>query len=94
VVPPKPDISLRELAEGELGDQDGAGRVEPLHHGRGGIEHLVPEEGRSPGGGIARYRQQVLGTPRNAVQRPAILARLDLGVGRRGLAERPLLGRG
>ena len=54
--------------------------------------HLILVGRRAPGGLDAFGREQILRAPRNAVQRSAILAGLDLGIGIRGLLERELLG--
>ena len=32
---------MRQLAEGELGDEDGAGSIETFDHGSIGVDHLV-----------------------------------------------------
>ena len=88
----EPHAALRERAHRQLRDQHRAGIAQPLDDGRVEIDHLILVRRGAPGGLDALGGQQILRAPRNAVQRSAILAGLDLGVGRRRLLERELLG--
>ena len=92
VLPPNHWSPIARAPSGQLGHQHGAGFLEPGRDRGLLVDHPVLELRGAPGRRIARVGDQVLGAPGNAVQRPAILARGDLGVGLRGLLERQILG--
>ena len=73
-------VALRERAQRELRDEDGARFVEPRHDRRLVVERLILVESRAPRGRIAFHREQILRAPGDAVQRAAIFAARDLRV--------------
>ena len=79
--PAEPLVAHGQRAERELGDEHGAGRIEPLDHGCVFIEGLMLESARAPRGRIAFDGEQIFRAPGNAVQRAAIFARGDFFVG-------------
>ena len=87
-----PDIAPGERPEGELGDEHRARLVELGDDGRVLVDHLVFEGLGAPGRGIAAHRQEVLGAPRDAVQRPPPDALGKLAVGAARLFEGALFG--
>ena len=56
------------------------------------IDHLLRVRRRAPGGLDAFGGEQILGAPRDAVQRAAIPSGLQIAVGLRGLREREIFG--
>ena len=86
----EPLVSEGELAGRELGDQHRSSRVEPLDDGRIEVEHLVLERRGAPGGPVAVHGDDVLGAPRDAVERAPVPTRGDLLVGLARLLERSL----
>ncbi len=64
----EPFVAHGESAEGELGDEDGSGGVEPLDDGGVLIEGLLFKAAGAPGGGIAFDGEEVLGAPGDAVE--------------------------
>ena len=46
----EPAVALRQLAQGELGDEDGARRVQRADHIGVGVDHLLHEGAGAPGG--------------------------------------------
>jgi hypothetical protein len=67
-----------------------AGIAQPLDHGHIDINHLVLVRRGAPGRLDAPGREQIFRAPWNAVQRSAILARCDLGIGIRRLLDREI----
>ena len=92
--PPIPFVAHGEGAEGELGDEDGAGCVEALDDGGVFVDGLVLESACTPGGGIALDGEEIFRAPGQAVERAAIVAVGDVGVGFAGLGEGALFGEG
>ena len=83
----EPNIVERQRAEAELGDEHGARVVQALHHGGVLIRDAVAEWLGAPGGRNAGGVEQVFAAPRDAVQRAAIFAGGDFGVGLLGLLQ-------
>ena len=81
VWPPNQLIAAGQLAGRELGDQHRARVAQHLDDAGVVVERLLLERRRAPRGLVALDRDDVLRAPRNAVQRPLVLARRDLGVG-------------
>src|SRR5207237_5145915 len=63
-------VPLRQRAEGQFRHQHRARMVQTFHHRRVFVNHLIFESACSPRCAIAFRRQQILCTPRQAVQRP------------------------
>ncbi len=89
-----PDITHSECAEGELGDEDGAGLVEALDDGGVFVDGLMFESARAPGGGVALDSEEILGAPGQAVEGTAVVSASDVGVGFAGLGEGAVFGEG
>src|SRR6185312_6010702 len=86
----KPFVALRQRAQSEFGDKDRAGSVEPFDHGGVFINLLVFKSSCAPRGAISLNRQQVLCSPRQSMQRAAVLACRNFTVGLFGLRQRAL----
>ncbi len=89
-----PEVALRERSHGELGDENRAGGVEALNNFGVGFEVLIFEAACAPGGGIASDGEQIFATPRDAVQRAAMLVGGEFGVGCGSLLEGAIFGVG
>ena len=63
----EPMIAHSQCAEGKLGDQDGAGFVEALHHGGVFVDDLLFETPGTPGSWITFHCEQIFGAPGQAV---------------------------
>ena len=90
----EPDVAHGEGAEGELGDEHGAGRVEALDDGGVFIDGLMLEAAGSPGGGVALDGEQIFGAPGESVKRAAVFALCYVGVGFAGVGESAIFGEG
>ena len=77
----EPDVIERERAKAELCDQDRASVLQAFHHRGVGGRHAIPEWLGAPCGRDVGGVEQILHAKRNAVQRAAVLALRDLGVG-------------
>ena len=82
-----PFVAHGEGAEGELGDEDGAGCVEALDDGGIFVEGLVLESAGTPRGGIALDGEEIFRAPWQAVEGTAVVSVGDVGVGFAGLGE-------
>ena len=80
-LPAEPDVVERERAQAELGHQHRARVGEPAHDGGVGRRHAVAVRLGAPGRRDAGGVDEILGAPRHAVQRAAVLAARELGVG-------------
>ena len=81
----EPDVTLGELAKCQLRDEHGSCRVEPLHDGGVGVNHLLLEWAGAPRRLVTADGEKIFRAPRNSVQRPAVVAAPNLGVGGLGL---------
>src|SRR5207237_8972683 len=88
----EPIVALRELAECQLRDENCAGLVEPLHDGRVGVDGLFLIWAGAPRRLVSLGREEVLRSPRNSVQRTAILPLRDLRVSSACLSASALFG--
>jgi hypothetical protein len=84
----EPDVVERQRAHAQLGDQHGARLVQALDHGGVLRGHAIAVRLGAVGGRDAGGIDQILGAPRDAVQRAAILSGGDLHVGLFGLRQR------
>ncbi len=87
-LPAEPDVVQRESAQAELGQKDGSGVVEPLDDDGVGVRDPVPEGLGAPGRLDPLRVEEVLRSPRNSVERAAVLSRFDLRVRAAGLRQR------
>src|SRR5581483_10330948 len=85
-----PEVTLCECAQRHLCDQHGSGRIQTLHDLGIVVELLMLESCRAPRGRVALPGEEILRTPRNSVQRPAIVSTGELAIRLRGLLERTL----
>src|SRR4029077_18186651 len=76
-----PDVAIGERADAGLAEQHGTCIRQLADDRRGSGSHAAAIRLRSPAGSYAGGIENVLGAPRNAVQRPEILAALDGGIG-------------
>ena len=90
----EPDVAPRQRADRQLRQQRGPGLAQSRRHRRGLVADLVLERLGPPGRPVSGNGQQVLGTPRDAVQRPAVAPGSDLAVGQIGLLQRQITGHG
>src|SRR5581483_2081969 len=84
----KPDIVQRQGTHAQLRDEHGASRSQALYNGRILQRHTILEGLGTIRGADAGGVEEVLGAPRNAVQRTAVSARGDLPVRRPRVFER------
>ena len=86
----EPDIVERQSSEAQLGDQHRTRLMKTLHD-RGVLGgHAVSEGLGAVGSRDAGSVKKIFGAPWDAVQRPAVFARGDLGIGLFGLRQRQL----
>ena len=71
----EPEVALRQGAERELGHEHRAGFLQSRGDGGLLVDHPVLVLRDTPGGGISRVGDQVLGPPGHSVQRTAVDAR-------------------
>ncbi len=90
----EPDVVEGERAEAEFGDEDCAGGVEAGGDGGVGGGDAVLEGLGAVGGGDVGGVEEVFCAPGNAVERAAIVAGGDFGVGGFGLREGVVAGEG
>ena len=90
----EPLIAACQFAGRKLGHEHRARLAQQAHDGCFRLERLAFERARSPLRGIAGYRNDVLASPRNPVQRSAVPARSDFAVGFARLVQRELVGEG
>ena len=81
VRPPNHWSPIASAPSDSLATMHGAGLLEPSRHGRLDVDHPVLERRRAPGRRVSGIGDQVLRSPGNAVQRPAILAGGDFLIG-------------
>jgi hypothetical protein len=88
----KPDVVERQRAQTELGDQHSAGILQALDDDRILLRHTVAIGLGAPGRRNVRGVEQVLHAIWNSMQRAAIFAGCDFGVGLPGLLHREVAG--
>jgi hypothetical protein len=76
-----PFVAHGEGAEGEFGDEDGAGRVEALDYGGVFVDGLMFESAGAPGSGVALHSKEIFGAPGESMEGTAVVATGDVGVG-------------
>jgi hypothetical protein len=82
----------REFDHRALAEQHRARLAQARDHGGVEVERLLLERCCAPGGAQAGRRQEVLGSPRDAVQRAAPAAELEVALGQARLHERDVAG--
>ena len=90
--PAEPLIARRQFSGRQLGEHDRARFAQQAHHSRLGVDHLSFESAGSPLRRKTGDRDDVLASPRHAVQRPAVLSRRYLAVGLLRLLHRQFVG--
>jgi hypothetical protein len=88
----EPDVVERQRAQAQLGHQHRAGIAQALHHRAVRRGHAIAVRLGAPGGGMPAVSSRSFTPHGNAVQRAAILAGGDLGVGGFRLLERQVAG--
>src|SRR5205807_2010579 len=84
----EPDVAHGKLAHGELGQQHGAGLLQPVDHGGIVVEDLILVRLRAIGRTESARGEQVFRAPWHTVQRPSPLAGSDLSIRALRLLER------
>ena len=79
-----------ELGHVELAEDDGTRCFQALHDGGIGAGDVLPQNPRGTAGANPLGGAQILNRDRNPMQRPAIVAALDLCRGRLRLGQSPL----
>ena len=88
----EPQIADRQLAGRQLGDEHCAGVAHARHRCRIVGKHLIGIRLSAPRREHILHREEILDPVRNAVERAAITAGLDLVIGFGGLRDRQILG--
>ena len=91
VVPPNQTSPQASSPSVSLATSTAPAALEPLDDRRVLVDDLVAERPGAPGRAVAAHREEVLGAPRDAVQRPARAAGGELAVHLLGAFERRLL---
>ncbi len=87
-LPAEPAVARRQFARRQFRQQDRARLAQHLDNARVFVDHLILVGARAPGGLVALHRDDVLGAPRNPVQRSFIFPGRDFRVGLLGLRAR------
>ena len=90
--PAKPMVAVRQRPERKFCHQHRAGLVQSFNHRGVFVDHLLFKSSRAPRCGITLHGQQILGAPRQPVQRASILSGRNFAIGFPGLRQRALLG--